>query len=98
MLKDEANMKLEVKAFALTCALIWGIGLPVLTWWIMFLEGTSTNPTWLGHIYRGYNLTFIGSLIGGAWAFVDGLIGGAVFAWLYDAIGARVTREHRIAG
>ena len=26
-------MKLDVKAFALTCSLIWGFGIFFLTWW-----------------------------------------------------------------
>jgi hypothetical protein len=64
----------------------------------MALDGPSTDPTWLGHLYRGYNLTLAGSLIGAVWAFFDGLIGGAIFAWLYDAIGERVSRaQHRVA-
>lgn len=91
-------MKLDVKAFALTCAVVWGLGLPLLTWWMMALDGSNADPTWLGHIYRGYNLTFAGSLIGAVWAFFDGLIGGAIFAWLYDLIGERVTHaQHRVA-
>jgi hypothetical protein len=94
---EEADMKLDVKAFALTCAVVWGLGLPLLTWWIMALDGPSTDPTWLGHIYRGYNLTVAGSLIGAIWAFFDGLFGGAIFAWLYDFIGARLTNVHRMA-
>jgi hypothetical protein len=96
--KEEADMKLEVKAFALTCAVVWGLGLPLLTWWIMAFDGPSPNPTWIGHIYRGDNLTFVGSLVGAVWAFFDGLVGGAIFAWLYDFIEARVVNvKHRMA-
>jgi hypothetical protein len=90
-------MKLDVKAFALSCAVAWGIGLPLLTWWIMAFDGASTDPTWIGHVYRGYNLTFTGSLIGGVWAFFDALVGGAVFAWLYDLMADRVTHVRRMA-
>ncbi len=90
-------MKLDVKAFALTWAILWGLGLPLVTWWVMAFDGASANPTWLGHIYRGYNLTVAGSVIGGIWAFVDALIGGAIFAWLYNAIEGRVTVRHRMA-
>ena len=28
-------MKLDVKAFALSCGLIWGVGLFLVTWWIV---------------------------------------------------------------
>ena len=90
-------MKLDVKAFAVACAIIWGVGLPLLTWWTMALDGPSTDPTWIGRIYRGYNLTFVGSLYGAIWAFLDGLVGGALFAWLYNLIEERVHSVHRIA-
>jgi hypothetical protein len=95
--EEEADMKLDVKAFALASAIAWGLGLPLLTWWIIALDGPSTDPTWLGHIYRGYNLTLQGSIIGAVWAFSDGLIGGAIFAWLYDVIQMRVSHSHRKA-
>jgi hypothetical protein len=95
--RKEVKMKLDIKAFSLTCGVIWGLGLPLLTWWIMAFDGGSTDPTWIGHIYRGYNMTFAGSLIGGVWAFFDGLVGGAIFAWLYDFIGERAMNVHRMA-
>ena len=47
-------MKLDVRAFALTCGLIWGIGLFVLTWWIIVFEGITTGRTFFSSIYRGY--------------------------------------------
>ena len=91
-------MKLDVKAFALTCAVIWGVALPLATWWVMAFEGPSTDPTWLAHFYRGYNLTIRGSFIGAVWAFFDALIGGALFAWLYDLFAGFMThKEHRMA-
>jgi len=82
-------MKLNVKAFALTCGLIWGFGLFVLTWWIIAFEGSSTEPTFIGAVYRGYNITPLGSVIGLAWALVDGGVGGAIFAWIYNCIASR---------
>lgn len=77
-------MTLNVKGFAITCALIWGLGLFFLTWWIIVFEGATGAKTFLGMVYRGYNISPVGSVIGLAWAFVDGLIGGAIFAWLYN--------------
>jgi hypothetical protein len=82
-------MKLNVKAFALTCALIWGIGLFVLTWWIIAFEGSTGELFLIGHVYRGYNISPLGSVIGLIWGFADALIGGAMFAWLYNWLGAR---------
>ena len=80
-------MKLNVKAFALACALIWGIGLFVLTWWIIAFGGGATGErTLIGRVYLGYKISALGSLFGLVWAFFDGLIGGAIFAWLYNLI------------
>lgn len=77
-------MKLNVKAFALTCGIIWGAGLFLLTWWIIAFEGVTGDVTFIGRLYKGYRISPLGSIIGLIWAFVDGLIGGAVFAWLYN--------------
>ena len=41
-------MKLSVKAFALTCGLLWGLGLFVLTWWIIAFDGATGEPTFVG--------------------------------------------------
>jgi len=79
-------MKLDVKAFGLTCGLIWGLGLFVLTWWIMAFEGATGDVTLIGRIYRGYSISPTGSLIGLVWALADGLVGGMIFAWLYNKL------------
>ena len=81
-------MKLNVKAFGLACGLLWGLGLFALTWWIIALDGATAETTFLGRVYRGYAITPLGSLIGLAWAFADGLIGGLIFAWLYNLLAA----------
>ena len=82
-------MKLNIKSFALTCGLVWGFALFLLTWWIMAFEGITGEPTLIGRLYRGYSISPAGSFIGLAWAFGDGLIGGAIFAWLYNLLSRR---------
>jgi hypothetical protein len=84
-------MKLDIKAFAVTCALVWGSGVLVGTWWIILLDGSQDTAPMLGDLYRGYTLTPLGSLIGLTWALADGFIGGAIFAWLYNKLSSRVT-------
>jgi hypothetical protein len=79
-------MKLNIRAFALTAGLVCGIGLFLLTWWIIAFDGATGEPTLIGRLYRGYSISPAGSFIGLIWAFVDGLIGGAIFAWLYNLI------------
>ena len=82
-------MKLDVKALALACGLLWGLGLFLTTWWVIFFDGASGDPPIIARVYRGYSPSPVGSVIGLLWAFFDGLIGGAVFAWLYNLIAAR---------
>ena len=85
-------MKLNVKAFGLTCGLIWGLGLFALTWWIIAFDGATGDVTFIGRIYRGYSITLLGSVAGLVWGFADGLIGGAIFAWLYNLLADRLAK------
>ncbi len=86
-------MKLDIKAFALSCGLIWGFGIFFLTWWIIAFEGATGQMTLIGHLYRGYNVSPMGSLIGLLWAFPDGFVGGAIFAWLYNQFTPKSAEE-----
>jgi len=81
-------MKLSVKAFSLTCAIIWGLSLFILTWWFIIFgpESIQGDETVISMVYLGYTVTPLGSIIGLVWAFVDGLVIGAIFAWLYNKL------------
>jgi len=79
-------MKLDVRAFAVTCGLVWGVGLFLLTLWIVILEGASGDVTLIGRVYRGYSISYGGSVIGLLWGLADGAVGGAIFAWLYNRL------------
>jgi hypothetical protein len=82
-------MKLNVKAFALTCGIFWAVSVLVITWWLIALYGASGARTLLGLFYLGYNVSPVGSIIGLIWGFFDGLICGAIFAWLYNFMAGR---------
>jgi len=90
-------MKLNVKAFGLTCGIVWGLGLFFLTWWVIAFDGATGERTLIGQLYRGYSISPMGSLIGLVWAFFDGWVGGAVFAWLYNILAGRHRDGDRIA-
>ena len=79
-------MKLNIKAMALTFAIVFGLGLFLITWWIILIDGASTAPNFLSKVYRGYSITPLGSIIGFAWAFIDGAFGGACIAWVYNKL------------
>jgi len=85
-------MRLNIKAFALACGLIWGFGLFALTWWIIAFEGATGDVTIIGRLYRGYSVSPVGSLIGLVWAFADGLVGGLIFAWLYNLLADKLAK------
>jgi hypothetical protein len=91
-------MKLDIKAFALVCALVWGVGLFLLTWWIMAFDGATGEMTLIGQVYRGYSLSPVGSLVGLVWGFFDGLLGGALFAWLYNVLVGHRLKRKRASG
>ena len=82
-------MKLDIRSFAITCALVLGIGLFLGTWWVIAFDGASADPALIGKVYRGYTLTPMGSVIGLIWGLGDGLIGGAIFACLYNLLTSR---------
>ena len=89
-------MRLDVKAFAFTCGLVWGLGLFFLTWWIIAFDGVTGEITLIGRFYRGYSISPMGSFVGLIWAFFDGLIGGAIFAWLYNVIAVRISNKKEL--
>jgi len=85
-------MRFNVVAFSLTCALVWGGAILVVA---------ASNMIWPGYgraflelaasIYPGYRPgPSVGSVVTGTlYALVDGAIGGAVFAWLYNVLSRR---------
>jgi len=79
-------MKLDLKVFSLTAGLLVGLGVFLMTWWLVAFEGSTGDMTFLGRLYKGYNISPIGSLIGFVWGFVNGVIGGGLFAWLHNKI------------
>jgi hypothetical protein len=79
-------MRFEVRAMAFTIGIMWAI---------MFVAVAATQQVMPNYgiaflevmdgLYPGYAPGGPGSvLVGTLYAFVDGAIGGAVFAWLYN--------------
>lgn len=85
----EQTIKLNIKTFALACGILWSVGLFLLTWWIMAFDGETGERTLIGLVYRGYRISPAGSVFGLFWGFADGVVGGAIFAWLYNLLTAR---------
>ncbi|WP_265111101.1 bacteriophage holin [Halosolutus halophilus] len=77
--------RLEPNAFGLACGIFWAgavaaIGLTARVGWGKRWEEL------LADMYRGFNETRSGLIIGAGWAFLDGFTSGYVVASLYDRI------------
>jgi len=77
-------MKLNVKALALSAGIVWALAIFLITiWYLIFgFEGATLRK--LHHVYLGYSVSLGGAFIGLIWGFIDGFIGGALLAWLYN--------------
>lgn len=51
-----------------------GLGLFVHSWWVIAFDGNTGEIPLIGHIYRGYSISPLGSIVGLVWGFVDALI------------------------
>ncbi len=80
-------MKFNTKALASACAILWGLamlvtGLLNLAWGMYGEQFLRT----MASVYPGYHATrsMADVIVGSLYGAVDGFIGGAVFAWLYN--------------
>jgi len=76
-------MKFNIKAFALSFGLMCGSVLFVSSWLLM-ARGYSNQETLLSMVYPYFTISPLGSLLGLIYGFFDGVIIGALFAWLYN--------------
>ena len=91
----EATLRLNSKGLAALLGLICGLGLFLATNWLVIKGGPPGDDgepvigphlSLLGQYFIGYEVTFVGSLIGFAWAFalgaVIGLLIGRIYNWI----------------
>ncbi|MFB6107580.1 MAG: bacteriophage holin [Haloplanus sp.] len=81
---------LDVRAFGLACGLLWAGAVALLGVTARFGWGRRWQRL-LADVYRGYDESSSGLVVGALWAFVDGLSGGVAFAWLYDRLARSTT-------
>lgn len=76
--------KLDVKAFGLAVGIVWGMAMFLLGIMSMALNWGTKLVEVFSSMYIGYKANISGSVIGGAWGFVDAGIAGVIVAWLYN--------------
>jgi uncharacterized membrane protein len=73
-------MRLNAKALGLALGVLWGLTVFLATAWIVFINSPGDTLAKLGAFYIGYEVSW---RLG--YGFVDGLIGGLLLAWIYNA-------------
>ena len=78
-------MKLSVKGLALSFGIVEGLGFLIMG--LIAMGGYGAGLVELvATVAKGYDTSVGGAIIGAIWGFVDGLIGGAIVAWLYNRL------------
>ena len=90
-----ALLRLNSKAVGLGLGLLFGAGLFIATNWLVLMGGLSGSHgdqvvgphlQLLSQFFIGYKVSFLGSIIGFAYGFVVGTLGGSFIAWIYNKI------------
>jgi hypothetical protein len=77
-------MHLNVKGLALATGTVWGLALFILTL-VAAGRGIGSNLSHISAVFIGYEVTYVGSLIGLAYGFASGLVAGGLLAAVYNA-------------
>ncbi len=79
-------MKLDIRAFAFTAGILWGLCIFVCTLWLLAWGYDGHLIVTLNHFYFGYTYSVTGAFVGLAWGFLDGAFCATLFAWLYNKL------------
>lgn len=75
---------LHVISFGLAFGITWALGVLLLGFSATFFDWGSNLVSVIGEMYIGYQPTFLGSIIGAIWGFVDLFITGVIIAVIYN--------------
>ena len=81
-------LRLNAKVQGFVTGILAGLGVFLATNWLILKGGSVVGPHLglLGQFFTGYEVTFVGSLIGFAYAFVAGFMIGYSVARIYNFI------------
>jgi hypothetical protein len=81
-------VRLNAAIAGVVTGLLAGLALFVATNWLVLKGGPVVGPhlALLGQYFIGYRVSFVGSLIGFAWAFVLGFLVGAAVVAIYNRL------------
>ena len=81
-------MKLKVLGAGVAGGVVSGLAIFILTLFILF-HSTGEHLALLTAIYWGYDVSVAGAFLGLGYGFIDGFIGGAIFAWVYNLLAGK---------
>jgi hypothetical protein len=76
--------KCDIRAAGLSFGIVWSALIFLCGIFSMFFNWGTKFVEVFADIYPGYHASILGNVIGAFWGFVDGAIGGALLAWLYN--------------
>jgi hypothetical protein len=81
------TLRLDALKFGLAGGILGGVVMFLMTVWMMYIP-SPTNKFLIMEIYGlfGYDVTWLGAVIGAVYGFVDSFIFFGVFAWLYNKL------------
>ena len=81
-------VRLNAVIAGLVTGLLAGLAVFVATNWLVLKGGQVVGPhlALLGQYFIGYRVSFVGSLVGFAWAFAVGFLAGAAVVWIYNRL------------
>ena len=86
----EAYYSFNVKMAGLTLGSLVGMSIFIITNWLLIVTKGSNvvdpNLQLLSHIFIGYKVSFLGSIIGFVYGFILGTLSGFMIGWIYNKI------------
>lgn len=82
--KTCGSLRLSICNLGMAVGIVWGVSAFLLAILSMHFNYGTPVVRLLSSVYIGYVSTFGGAFIGLLWGFVDGFVGGALIAWIYN--------------
>jgi hypothetical protein len=81
-------LRLNATIYGVVTGSLFGVGMFLATNWLIVRGGRVVGPhlALLGQVFIGYRVTFVGSLVGFAYAFAAGFMLGYTVAWIYNRL------------
>lgn len=83
-----AVIRLNGNVLGFVLGSVLALAIFVATNWLVIKGGEVVGPHMqlLDQFYWGYTVTFVGSFIGAAYAFVTGYVAGLFIGWIYNGV------------